>query len=102
MIVPLTVPNSHLLTKKIRNNILMKICLENKELIVFLSINQKALSINKEYKKRELFPENENVICYGQYDRNKKLPTHNILVDSQLKNREGNLEFNWNPNYKGL
>ena len=54
-------------------------------------------------KKRELFPENENFICYVQYDRSKKFPIQNDLIDRYLKkNREGKLEFNWNPNYKGL
>lgn len=68
--------------------------------IIYLTVYRNQLRRNR---KREIFPENENFICYVQYDKNKKFPIHNTLVDPQLKkNREGYLEFNWNPNYRGL
>ena len=68
--------------------------------IIYLTVYRNQLRRNR---KREMFPENENFICYVQYDKNKKFPIHNTLVDPQLKkNREGYLEFNWNPNYRGL
>ncbi|MDY4762378.1 hypothetical protein [Streptococcus thoraltensis] len=68
--------------------------------IVYLTVYRNQLRRNK---KRELFPENDNFICYVQYDRSKKFPIHNTIVDPYLKkNREGYLEFNWNPNYEGV
>lgn len=52
-------------------------------------------------KNRELYPDNDNFVVYVQYDIDKKFPIRNNFVDSLLqKNREANLEFNWNPNYK--
>lgn len=66
--------------------------------IVYLTVYNQEL---RRRKKRELSPENDNFICYVQYDKNKKFPIRNNLVDPYLKkNREGNFEFNWNPNYK--
>ncbi|HFU4065428.1 TPA: hypothetical protein ACGO51_002365, partial [Streptococcus suis] len=68
--------------------------------IVYLTVYHNQLRRNN---KRELFSENDNFICYVQYDRSKKFPIHNTIVDPYLKkNREGYLEFNWNPNYRGL
>lgn len=67
--------------------------------IVYLTVYNQEL---RRRKKRGLSPENNNFICYVQYDKNKKFPIRNNLVDPYLKkNREGNFEFNWNPNYKG-
>lgn len=45
--------------------------------IVYLTASHNELR-----RKRELFPENDNFICYVQYDRSKKFPIHNIIVDS--------------------
>lgn len=67
--------------------------------IVYLTVYKEEL---RRQKKRMLSPENDNFICYVQYDKNKKFPIHLDLVDVFLKkNREGNIEYNWNPNYKG-
>ena len=67
--------------------------------VVYLVVYDQEL---RRRKKRELSPYNNNFICYVQYDINKKFPIHNNIADPYLKkNREGNFEFNWNPNYKG-
>lgn len=66
--------------------------------ILYLTIYKNEI---RRGKSRELYPQNENFISYVQYDINKKFPIKITLVDGLLKkNREGNIEYNWNPNFK--
>lgn len=49
---------------------------------------------------RSLLPKNSNFVVQVQYDVLSKFPINNNLLENYVKKRrEGNVEYNWNPNF---
>ena len=65
--------------------------------IVYMTIYKEEV---RRGNKRSLFPENDNFICYVQYDINKKFQIKHDLIDKYLiPERIGYLQYRWNPNF---
>ena len=65
--------------------------------IVYMTIYKEEV---RRGNKRSLFPENDNFICYVQYDINKKFQIKHDLIDKYLTpERIGYLQYRWNPNF---